>query len=49
MNEIRWAVSQSAIAVMILVALFTVCCPWGWGCGSGDAREAGGGFSCWAR
>ena len=31
MNEIRWAVSQSAIAVMILVALFTVVLPLGLG------------------
>lgn len=31
MNEIRWAVSQSAIAVMILVALFTVALPLGLG------------------
>lgn len=31
MNEIRWAVSQSAIAVMILTALFTVVLPLGLG------------------
>lgn len=31
MNEIRWAVSQSAIAVMILVVLFTVVLPLGLG------------------
>ena len=31
MNEIRWAVSQSAIAVMILTALFAVVLPLGLG------------------
>ena len=49
MNEIRWAVSQSAIAVMILVALFTVVLPLG--LGLWFRRRTGGRwrFSCWAR